>query len=56
MERFRKAFPKEFDILATIPVQKAETLIGKMHLSAYCDLIQGPETYELGFRFKEARG
>ena len=56
VERFRKAFPKEFDILATIPVQKAETLIGKMHLSAYCDLIHGPETYELGFRFKEARG
>ena len=41
--------------LATIPVQKAEALIGKTRLDPYCDLTRGPETYEIAFNFKGAR-
>ena len=55
VERFRKAFPVEFSQLATIPVQKAEALIGKTRLDPYCDLARGPETYEIAFNFKGAR-
>lgn len=55
VERFRQAFPEEFAYLATVPVQKAEALIGKARLDPYCDLIRGPETYEIAFNFKGAR-
>ena len=55
VERFRQAFPVEFSQLATIPVQKAEALIGKTRLDPYCDLARGPETYEIAFNFKGAR-
>ena len=55
VERFRQAFPEEFSQLATIPVQKAEALIGKTRLDPYCDLARGPETYEIAFNFKGAR-
>jgi hypothetical protein len=53
VERFRWAFPKEFIQIATVPVQKAEALIGKTRLSPYCDLVRGAETYELAFKFRE---
>jgi hypothetical protein len=55
VERFRQAFPEEFAHLAMVPVQKAEALIGKARLDPYCDLIRGPETYEIAFNFKGAR-
>ncbi len=55
VERFRQAFPEEFAHLATVPVQKAEALFGKARLDPYCDLIRGPETYEIAFNFKGAR-
>jgi len=55
VERFRQAFPVEFSQLATIPVQKAEALVGKTRLDPYCDLARGPETYEIAFNLKGAR-
>ena len=55
VERFRQAFPVEFSQLATIPVQKAEALVGKTRLDPYCDLTRGPETYEIAFNLKGAR-
>ena len=55
VERFRWAFPEEFAQIATVPVQKAEALIGKTRLDPYCDLTRGPETYEIAFNLKGAR-
>ena len=55
LDRFRQAFPDEFALLATVPVQKAEALIGKTRLDPYCDLTRGPETYEIAFNLKGAR-
>jgi len=55
VERFRWAFPEEFAQIATVPVQKAEALIGKARLDPYCDLTRGPETYEIAFNLNGAR-
>jgi hypothetical protein len=53
--RFAKAFPSEFMSLATIPVQKAEAMLGKMQIAPYCEYSRGPETYEVAYRFKDGK-
>ena len=53
--RFAKAFPSEFMALATVPVQKAEAMLGKMRIAPYCEYSRGTETYEVAYRFKDSK-
>jgi hypothetical protein len=39
--RFKQAFPELFDTLASIPVTKAEAVVGKVQLAPLCDTDQG---------------
>lgn len=52
-EKFRQAFPLEFDRLAQIPVTKAEALIGKIQLLPLCDVTQGPDQWEVEVMVKK---
>ena len=44
---FAKAFPEIFLQIASVPVTKAEALVGKIQLAALCDVIQGPPQWEI---------
>ena len=46
-QRFKTAFPVEYDLIAQIPVSRAEALIGKMQLAPLCDVTQGTPVWEL---------
>jgi len=51
---FAQAFPEIFLQIASVPVTKAEALVGKIQLAALCDATQGPPQWEITIKRRGA--
>lgn len=49
IERFRTAFPETFFQIATIPVTKAEAIVGKAQLVPLCDISFGEAMWDVEY-------